>query len=221
MSHGSILVQNRDVELFGRTNIPVPPVWLSLSEPENPEPGWAQTLCDSAVAAKTVIDISQRPGLFGGLIAGRGSLVMAVGGGDCSRAPDAHWAKNFIEAKLVSVLSCIRQDHLDFFFLDYAGPWEEAQINGALEAMESARTEGLIRFAGLNASGNDLATLAMWQFHDAFDAILMSPNSFPTLGPLAHDRRVGTLIRELEIEGNPVLRRTSTPVPTMTIGGHR
>lgn len=221
MSHGFILVQNSDVELFGRTNIAVPPVWLSLSEPENPEPGWAEALCDSAVSASTILDISQRPGLFGGLIAGRGSLVMAVGGGDCSRAPDAHWAKNFIEAKLVSVLSCLRQDHLDFFFLDYSGPWEEAQINGALEAIESARTEGLIRFSGLNASGNDLATLAMWQFHDAFDAILMSPESFTTLGPIAHERRAGVLIRDLEIEGNPVLRRISTPVPATTTGGPR
>ncbi|MBL8059364.1 MAG: hypothetical protein JNK63_01465 [Chthonomonas sp.] len=198
------------MELFGRTNIPVPPVWLSLREPESPSPGWAEALCEAAVSAKTIIDISQRPGLFGGLIAGKGSMVMAVGGGDCSRAPDAGWAKNFIEAKLVSVLSCLRQDHLDFFFLDYNGPWEEWQIDGALEAMESARQDGLIRFSGLSSSGNDLATAAMWNFHDAFDAVLMQRETyFSEVSKIGAERRCGMVTYDDEIDGWPVLKRVS------------
>lgn len=199
------------MQVFGRTNIPVPPVWLSLREPETPAPAWAEALCEAAVSAKTIIDISQRPGLFGGLIAGKGSLVMAVGGGDCSRAPDASWAKNFVEAKLVSVLSCLRQDHLDFFFLDYTGPWEEFQINGALEAIESARQDGLIRFSGLAASGNDLATEAMWNFHDAFDAVLMRPESYESaLYSLSLKFRAGVVTYGQSIGGWPVLNRVSS-----------
>lgn len=197
------------MELFGRTNIAVPPVWLSLREPETSSPGWAEELCDAAVSAKTIIDITQRPALFGGLIAGKGSKVMAIGGADCGHAPDAIWAKNFIEAKLVSVLSCLRQDHLDFYFLDYTGPWEEWQINGALDALDGAKNDGLVHNIGLAPSGSELAALAMWQFHDAFDGLLVSPSAYGTLAPLANERRVGIVVREVTQEGWPTLRSFS------------
>lgn len=182
------------MELFGRTNIAVPPTWLSLQEPSEATEGWAKSLVDAALNSKTVIDISKRPALWGGFMRGTDSLLMAVGGGDCALAPDASTASHSVQAKLISLLSCIGRDHIDFFFLDYRSAWEEWQISGALEALETAKQDGIVRFIGLAHGGHELATLGMWQFHDAFEAIFLGAGAgYDTLAPMAKERRVGIL----------------------------
>lgn len=186
------------MELLGRTNRAFPPVWLSLREPDEPNPGWVEPLVQAAVASQTVLDISSRPALFGGFLRGTEAALMAVGGADAGTADNGDRAAHLIHGKLVSLLSSIGRDYLDFFFLDYRQPWEEAQINGAFEALETARQDGLIRHLGLAAKGNDLAALGMWQFHDAFEVLLV-PRSFAqteaygSLAPLAKERRVGVV----------------------------
>ncbi len=189
------------MDFLGRTNATFPPVWLSPQEPVDAKPGWVQELMEACLASRTVIDVSRRTALFGGSLRGEKGTLMVCGGRDCGGAVDSNAASHMIHAHLVSTLSSIGRDQIDFYFLDYRSAWEEHQINGALEAMETAKQDGLIGFLGLYASGSELAALGMWQFHDGFDVILIpgpAPQSsaYETLAPLARDRRVGVVTLE-------------------------
>ena len=71
-------------------------------------------------------------------------------------------------------------------------------MNGALEALEAARQDGHIAFLGLQAEGNPMAVRSVWQFHDAFEALLvprshLEAEAYDALAPLAKERRVGVL----------------------------
>jgi len=189
------------MDFLGRTNASFPPVWLSPQEPVDAKPGWVQGLMEVALEANTVIDVSRRTALFGGSLRGKEYTLMVCGGRDCGGAVDSNAASHMIHAHLVSTLSSIGRDQIDFYFLDYRSAWEEHQINGALEAMETAKQDGLISFLGLYASGSELAALGMWQFHDGFDVILVPgpapvSEAFETLSPLARERRVGLVTLE-------------------------
>ncbi len=200
------------MQLFGRTNRQVPPVWLSLREPATPVGNWAEDLVKAALELETVIDITQRSALWGGFLRLTNVPLMAVAGADCARAPESDVASHFVQAKLISLLSCVGRDSLDFFFLDYREPWEEWQLNGALEALETAKQDGIVQHVGLACGDNDLAALAMWQFRDAFEMILVSPGQqFESLEPLARERRAGVLVRDTQVGDYPVLRSVSTP----------
>ena len=96
--------------------------------------------------------------------------------------------------------------------MDYREPWEEWQLNGALEALETAKQDGIVQHVGLACGDNDLAALAMWQFRDAFEMILVSSGQqFESLEPLARERRAGVLVREEVVGDYPTLRAVSSP----------
>ncbi len=111
-------------------------------------------------------------------------------------ATDDRHAADLIQAHLLETLSSIGREWIDIYFLRVRKNMGEAQISGALEAMEMARQEGHIRHLGLLSDGPALATLGLWQFHDAFEAIMVPRNpviadQYQTLSPLAQERRVG------------------------------
>jgi hypothetical protein len=177
-------------ERLGRTNQAFPKVWLRLvgsSEFGNRNPEVAQS---SPSSLGTVIDISTNPALWGGQMRGTEGLLMSRGGLEIERAPDEKTACDLIQAHLIQTLSAIGREWIDFYFLQVRRGLEEYQIAGALQALESARQEGHIKFLGLSAEGPGLAVQGVWQFHDAFEVLLLSEPDQGLL-QLAQERRVG------------------------------
>jgi aryl-alcohol dehydrogenase-like predicted oxidoreductase len=197
---------------FGRTNRVFPPVWLRLTVPTDPGDDWIEPLVASALARKTVIDISTQPALWGGFLRGTEATLMATGRHDVERATSEAQAADYVQAHLIEILSAIGRDHIDFYFMPYRRALEEFQINGAFEALETARQDGIIRHLGLAPVGPPLAALGLWQFHDAFDAILLEPGeSYESLAPMAAERRVGVVVRDPGVAGATRLAAFSDP----------
>ena len=111
------------------------------------------------------------------------------------RATSEDHATDLVQAHLIETLSAVGRDCLDFYFLRIRRTLEEYQVNGALAALEAARGEGHLRFLGLHATGHPLAALGLWQFHDAFEVLLLpdDEDARTTLEPLAKQRRVGVI----------------------------
>ncbi len=183
--------------LLGRTNRAFPPVWLSLSTPHEGGEVALDALVDAAKAANVPLDISGSPALWGGRMRGDDSLFLTqLSTSGYERATDDRHAMDLIQAHLIETLSAIGRERIDVYFLRVRRAVDESQLSGALEAMELARQEGHIRYLGLCCDGSSLATLGMWQFHDAFDLVLVPRNhhddeAYRTLAPLARERRVG------------------------------
>ena len=185
--------------LLGRTNRAFPPVWLSLSMPHEGGEAAIDALAESARAANVPLDVSGNPALWGGRVRGDDSLFLtALSTSGYERATDDRHAGDLVQAHLIETLSAIGRETIDVYFLRVRRAVDEAQLSGALEAMELARQEGHIRYLGIACDGPSLATLGMWQFHDAFDLLLVPRNhhddeAYRTLAPLAHQRRVGVV----------------------------
>ena len=151
-----------------------------------------------ALEAKVPIDITSCPGLWGGRMRGTDAFLTCISSADYANAQDEAHANDLIQAHLLESLSAVGRDSFDIYYLRVRRAVEEYQISGALAALELARQEGHIRYIGLCSDGPSLATLGMWQFHDAFDTILIPRNhydseAYDTLAPMARERRVGVV----------------------------
>jgi hypothetical protein len=185
--------------VLGRTNRAFPPVWLSLSLPHESGETAIDALVGSARAANVPLDITGNPALWGGRLRGdEEAFLMQMSTPGYERATDDRHAGDLIQAHLIETLSAIGREWIDVYFLRVRRAVDEAQLSGALEAIEMARQEGHIRHLGIACDGSSLATLGMWQFHDAFDLLLVPRNhhddeAYRTLAPLAKERRVGVV----------------------------
>lgn len=182
--------------LFGRTNLVFPPVWLSLAVPSSSVD--LEGLVRSALEANVPIDVTSSPGLWGGYLRATDSVLTCVSSADFENANDEAHASDLIQAHLIETLSCVGRDYFDIYFLRVRRMVEEYQISGVLGALEAARQEGHIRFLGLYCDGPSLAALGVWQFHDAFEALLVPASdadneAYNTLRPMAIERRVGVV----------------------------
>lgn len=115
--------------------------------------------------------------------------------------PGSLHAARAVQAHLIEVLCAIGRERCDYYLLNGAPLLDEAQLSGALEALELARQEGQIGALGLAAYGDPLRTLALWRTHDAFELVLLpdQPAVLQTLLPEARARRVGVLVEALEL----------------------
>lgn len=182
---------------FGRTNIDLPREWLRPMLPLQPDDLWRESFRSAVAESGRPVDTSSSPALWGEILRGL-PLVLSVSGGDeLEHATSADHAVHLLQGHLLQVLSGLGRPCLDFFFLNVSRVWEEHQLNGAMEALENARQDGLIRFAGLRATGPALAALGVWQFRDAFEAVMMPAwpqSAYETLAPIARERRVGVIL---------------------------
>lgn len=179
---------------FGRTGRAFPPRWLRLLVPDAGDS--ASELIDAAVASGLPLDLSIQPALWGGALRRHATVppLVGIGGEEIAHADRATQAADFVQAHLLQTLSALGREQIDFYFLRMRAPLEEVQIAGALECLEAARQEGHVRHLGLFADAPPVAVLAMWQFHDAFDALLVRPgDAYDVLAPMARDRRVGVV----------------------------
>lgn len=190
--------------MLGRTNQTFPPVWLSLAVPASSRD--VGDLVRAANEAKTVIDVSTHPGLFGHFMRGTTTRLMGAGGADIAHAADEDSAANLIHAHLIETLSAVGRDWLDFYFLRVRAPLEEFQLSGALKALEWARDERHVHFVGLSGEASEPIVQGVWQFHDAFDVLLLGDGKTPALAAMADSRRVGIVRR---VSGDPTPEATS------------
>lgn len=184
--------------VLGRTNAVFPPIWLSLSVPNGGFAESAKQLVDHAVAQNVPLDITSQPALWGGCMRGTEATLLTIGGPRIENATEEDHAMDLVQAHLIETLSSIGREYIDFYFLKIRRGLEEYQINGALAALESAKQEGNVRFIGLYPEGPPMAILGVWQFHDAFETVLLPKNplenrAYDNLAPLAKERRAGVV----------------------------
>ena len=132
---------------------------------------------------------------------GTDATLMALGTCEYENANDESHACDLVQAHLIETLSSIGREHIDFYFFRVQRMAEEFQLSGALQALELAKQEGHIGHIGICCDGPSFATLGAWQFHDAFEVLLVERNhfdseSYNTLAPLAKERRVGVVTND-------------------------
>jgi len=182
--------------VFGRTNIEVPDTWLRPVAAEDP-PRLARAVFESGLP----LDLSSQPALWGGLLRSEPEFerrfIVSRSSTDFEKATDESHAVHLVHAHLIEVLSSLGRPMLDVYFVRIRRGLEEFQINGVIQALEMAREDGLIRFAGLLADGPSLVVRSVWQFHDAFECALLSEGKEgDELVPLSEQRRVGVVRSE-------------------------
>lgn len=99
-------------------------------------------------------------------------------------------------AEIIEVVSSLCGRPLEFFVWRVGSPLEDFQIEGALGALSTARSEGLIRSLGLGIEGP--AAMPVWKLNDAFDIVLVARNHlnsepYDLASPMAASRRVGVV----------------------------
>ncbi|HRJ26485.1 MAG TPA: hypothetical protein PLO61_03110 [Fimbriimonadaceae bacterium] len=185
-------------EVLGRTNQAFPRLWWALRVPHVPQEGWRDQLVGAALETGAPIDISTSPGLWGGALRGREASILARIGSTLDSAQDSDHAANLIQAEILQTLCAVGREQIDFLVLRVKRRREEFQIEGALQALEMAKQDGHARFLGLSAEGSGLGVLSTWQFHDAFEILMVPRNPihsepYQTLQPVARERRVGVV----------------------------
>lgn len=179
--------------VLGRTNVEYPKIWAALGVSSESTP---EELVNAVRDLKIPIDISSQPALWGGFLRGGEDVLVQRGTTHYERATSQDHATDLMQAHLIEVLSSIGREMVDFYFLRVRRAVEEFQINGVLAALEFAKQEGHIRHIGLLADGPSLAVQSVWQFHDAFEVVLLpeqDEQELKALVGLAHDRRVGVV----------------------------
>lgn len=181
--------------ILGRTHLDVAPVWY---RPIAGDPALIVAELASLCVLGTVIDISSQPALWGGLLTGEKRSYMSRSSIDIESAMNEKHAADLLDAHLIESLSAIGSSKIDFYALRMRKRWEESALTGAISALEVARQDGMIGHFGLCLEGSASVALAMWQFHDAFDFLVCSPEALPSLEPLANERRVGLVVESTE-----------------------
>jgi aryl-alcohol dehydrogenase-like predicted oxidoreductase len=187
--------------LLGRANRYVYPVWArgelrgGTSAEERAERLF-HTLLQSPIET---LDITPAPALWGRFLRETANALQVAVASPVNwlvHAPDARIAANLVQSHIVEVLCAIGRPQIDYYFLSLREPLSEAQLSGALEALEVARQEGQIGILGLAAWGNPLTVLASWRTHDAFEVVLLpdSAEATETLLPEARARRAGVVL---------------------------
>lgn len=176
-------------DILGRTNLAYPKSWAGLGVSFDSSP---EDIVNAVRELSIPIDISSQPALWGGFLRGGTDVLGVKSSAHYEWATSQDHATDLMQAHLIEVLSCVGREMIDFYFLRVRRMVEEYQINGALAALEFAKQEGHIKHLGLYADGPVLAVQSVWQFHDAFEVVLLKPED-SSLAGLAHERRVGVV----------------------------
>ncbi|MCS7301517.1 MAG: hypothetical protein NZ556_08195, partial [Fimbriimonadales bacterium] len=187
--------------LLGRTNRVVYPVWARGNLDGD---GSAEERAERLIRALLhspieTLDITPAPALWGRFLRETPNTLQVAVASPVDlllQASDARVATNLLQSHLVETLCAIGRERVDYYFLSLRATPSEAQLSGALEALEIARQEGQIGAIGLWAQGNPLAILALWRTHDAFEVALLPDvaETLQTLLPEARARRVGVVL---------------------------
>lgn len=187
--------------LLGRTNRYVYPVWArgNLSGAGSAEERAERLMHALLESPIETLDITPAPALWGRFLREVENTLQVVVASPVNlllQASDARVAANLIQSHLIETLCAIGREHIDYYFLSLHESPTEAQLSGALEALEIARQEGQVGATGVAAWGAPVAMLALWRSHDAFEVAMLprEADALQTLLPEARARRVGVII---------------------------
>ncbi len=193
-----LTVQKR---LLGRTNRRVFPLWVrGILHPEEPTSAQVASFFERLLSLGVeVFDITPSHGVWGRHLREHQpplQVALAAPPHLLLYAPDSTRAVHAVQAHLIEVLCAIGRERCDYYFLNLVHLPSEAQLSGALEALELARQDGQIGTIGLAGYGDPLRTLAIWRTHDAFEVALLpnQPDTLQMLLPEARARRVGVVL---------------------------
>jgi hypothetical protein len=193
---------NLQKTLFGRTNCYVYPIWArgDLRGAESAEERAERLFQKLLPSPIETLDISPAPAIWGRFLREtKNTLQVAVASPRnwLVHVPDARIAANLVQSHIVEVLCAIGRPQIEYYFLSIGEPLSEAQLSGALEALEIARQEGQVGRIGLAVAGNPLPVLALWRTHDAFEVVLLPDvaEAIATLLPEACARRAGVILQ--------------------------
>ena len=152
----------------------------------------------AATQSDSVLDVTSQPSLWARYLRDATNPISVIGTLEYANAADERHATDLVSAHLIQTLSSLGRETIDFYFVPVRRVVEEYQFNGLLEALEMARQEGHIRHLALCCDGPGMAALGMWQFHDAFEVLLVPRNhhdqsAYECLAPVAKERRVGVV----------------------------
>ena len=144
-------------------------------------------------------------------------MLLVNGTLEYEHAADESHAADLVSAHIIQTLSSLGRETIDFYCLPIRRVVEEYQFNGVLQSLELARQEGHIRHLAVLSEGPGLATLGMWQFHDAFELLIVTRNhydhsAYDSLMPVARERRVGVVTKN-PLDWGFGLPFTSLPAP--------
>jgi len=152
-----------------RANASFPSTWLSLRW--SPESGDPASLLSVAIESKLPLDLTRNAALWrSGL--NEESFVATIGGREAENVKDEESAANLVEAAIFQA-SCSLGQTIGLFAIDVRSSWSSEQVRGALAAIELARTDGIVKFAGLSCCSAEVLK-AVWQDHDGFEFVLMT-----------------------------------------------
>ncbi|MCX7992703.1 MAG: hypothetical protein N2651_03430 [Fimbriimonadales bacterium] len=188
--------------LLGRTNRSVYPVWArgNLHGAGSAEERAERLIYALIETPIETLDITPAPGLWGRFLREMPNTLGAAIASPVNlllQAPDTRVAANLVQSHIVETLCAIGRTHIEYYFLSLQETPPEAQLSGALEALELARQEGQIGAIGLAAWGKPLSVLALWRTHDAFEVVLLpdTEEAFESLAPEARARRTGIVVQ--------------------------
>jgi hypothetical protein len=184
---------------FGRTNLELPRLWLRLATPD------PSSLLDGLIEAATdtgaPLDVSAPAALWGSRLKNASNLLLVRAALALEHTAGGAHSAGQVEAHLFETLCSLQRERVDFYFLRIDSRLGESQLAGALEALENARTEGHLRFLGLEFGGDGTAARSAWHLHDAFESVMVADANLDAslaahVEALAAERRVG-LVRSV------------------------
>lgn len=127
--------------------VEAPQDWLSLRLPE--QESELDVLVITAIESGLPLDVTSGKLVWGSRLENSKNLLVGFGTGDFHRANSADDACILVSAQIVEWLSCLNGKTLDVLFLPDHPSANQDCWAGAMEALEIAREDGLIRFYGL------------------------------------------------------------------------
>lgn len=171
---------------LGRTRQEVPREWLGARAVDQ-DAERARRQGERAAAAGRPVWVEGSLAVWQGTL--QDSWVAARLGEWLELCADEASAHRVTTADLVAVLSGLGRGRLDLAVLSPRRALEPCQLEGAVRALEDARSEGLVGASGLASVGGSAAVLANWRFADAFDAVAFVDPLPSEATALARERR--------------------------------
>lgn len=192
--------------ILGRTNRAFAPIWFRPLSGLDDEATAAAVVEAGRIEPTMIVDASSQPLLWGGLLRGFRGGFLTRSARDLERATGEAHAADLVEAHLIETLSSLGRESIEVYCLRVRARMAPETATGALQALEWARSEGMVHAFGIlpedPAAGRDL-----WERHDAFEVALLPPNS--GLEAFATQRRCG-IVSLGTAEANPRLIEVSS-----------
>ncbi len=189
--------------LLGRTNQYVSQKWWALN-PENINLDTQKI--EKAAEYNIPLDITNSTPYWGNLLYDlpNTSPIVLRCGASLSDAENFNHAVSLVQSHLLSNLCSTRRECINYYVLKPRDSIDLTLLDGALESLESAREDSLIKHIGLDLTQNTENLLNLWIQRDAFEFIII-PNhteKYDILSSIAKSKNVGIVISKNSIVEN-------------------